>query len=342
MRFTYCPHCGTKAIQKEIGDEGLMQYCPQCEIPLWDMFSTCVICAVINEEREVALLKQSYVTTANYVCVAGYIKMGESAEETARREILEEIGLQVEELSFVRSYPYEKKGQLMLGYKAKVKKAEFTLSGEVDEVIWVSFTDALSKIREGSIAWQLVKEVIEEEQASENKLLEGMLARRSIRKYTGEPIAKEQVMRIVQAGLASATSKNRKPWKFVVVQDKELLAALAKSRVGSAKMLESAGCAIVVFANTEITPDVWIEDASIAMSNMHLMAAELGLGSCWIQGRCREAENGQSTEVYVRELLSVPENYALEAILSVGIPAEQKDGYTVESLDMSKVHYERF
>ena len=38
MKFTYCPHCGTKAIQKEIGDEGLMNYCPTCEIPLWDMF----------------------------------------------------------------------------------------------------------------------------------------------------------------------------------------------------------------------------------------------------------------------------------------------------------------
>ena len=37
MRFAYCPHCGTKAILKEIGDEGLMPYCDQCQIPLWDM-----------------------------------------------------------------------------------------------------------------------------------------------------------------------------------------------------------------------------------------------------------------------------------------------------------------
>ena len=114
MKFTYCPHCGTKAIQKEIGDEGLMNYCPACETPLWDMFSTCTICAVVNEYREVALIKQSYLNTANYVCVAGYMKMGESAEDTASREVEEEIGLKAEKVSFVRSYPYEKKGLLRL------------------------------------------------------------------------------------------------------------------------------------------------------------------------------------------------------------------------------------
>ncbi len=161
MHFTYCPHCGTKAIQKEIGDEGLMQYCPQCEIPLWDMFSTCIICGVVNECREVALIRQSYVTTTSYVCVAGYMKMGESAEETVRREVQEEVGQTVEKLTFIKSYPYEKKGQLMLGFKAEVKKKEFQLSGEVDEAEWFSFDEVLKKIREGSIAWQLVKEIIE-------------------------------------------------------------------------------------------------------------------------------------------------------------------------------------
>ena len=71
MRFKYCPHCGREAIQKEIGDEGMIPYCTQCEVPLWDMFTTCIICAVVNEQREVALLRQDYVSTTQYVCVAG-------------------------------------------------------------------------------------------------------------------------------------------------------------------------------------------------------------------------------------------------------------------------------
>lgn len=162
MRFTYCPHCGSELIKKEIGDEGMIPYCTQCKVPLWDMFTTCIICAVVNEEREVALLRQNYVSTTQYVCVAGVMKMGESAEETARREVKEEIGQDVEKLEYIQSYPYDKKEMLMLGYKASVKKKEFVLSGEVDSVEWVKFEDALSKLREGSIAWQLVKTVIEE------------------------------------------------------------------------------------------------------------------------------------------------------------------------------------
>lgn len=161
MHFTYCPHCGSKLIDKEIGDEGMIPYCESCQVPLWDMFITCVICAVTNEFNEIALIKQQYVSSSNYVCVAGIMMLGENGEETALREIKEEIGLDVENIQYIHSYFYDKKNMLMLGYKANVKKAEFTISKEVDSVAWVPYKDALSKLREGSIAWQLVKEVIE-------------------------------------------------------------------------------------------------------------------------------------------------------------------------------------
>ena len=161
MKFTFCPHCGDKLIKKEIGDEGMIPFCERCSEPMWDMFRTCIITAVVNEEREVALLRQNYVSTTSYVCVAGVMKMGESAEETVIREVKEEIGLDVEELEFVKSYPFERKEMLMLGYKSIVKKADFHTSVEVDSVEWVKFEEALSKLREGSIAWQLVKSVIE-------------------------------------------------------------------------------------------------------------------------------------------------------------------------------------
>lgn len=161
MRFTYCPHCGNELIKKEIGDEGLVPFCEKCSVPLWDMFTTCIITAVVNEYDEVALLKQSYLTSASYVCVAGHMKIGEAAEETVVREVKEELGLDVESLNFVKTYPYEQKEMLMLGYKAEVKKADFVYSQEVDSAKWFSFDEALENIREGSIAWQLVKEVIE-------------------------------------------------------------------------------------------------------------------------------------------------------------------------------------
>ena len=161
MRFTFCPHCGMKLVEKQIGDEGMIPYCEGCKIPLWDMFTTCIIAAVVNENREVALLRQNYVSATNYVCVAGVMKLGESAEDAAIREIREEIGQEVESLEFVKSYPYEKKEMLMLGFKATVRKAALSLSAEVDAAQWVAFDQALEKLRPGSIAWQLVKNVIE-------------------------------------------------------------------------------------------------------------------------------------------------------------------------------------
>ncbi|MGN0666095.1 MAG: NAD(+) diphosphatase [Huintestinicola sp.] len=160
MRFTYCPHCGEKLISKEIGDEGMIPFCPQCSIPLWDMFTTSVIAAVVNEYEEIALLRQNYVSAYKYVCIAGIMKMGESAEDTVIREVAEETGLEAIELRYIKSYPYEKKEMLMLGFEVRVKKAQFRLSGEVDSAEWVKLEDAPMMLREGGVAWQLVNEVI--------------------------------------------------------------------------------------------------------------------------------------------------------------------------------------
>lgn len=159
--FKYCPQCGEKLIPKEIGDEGQIPFCEVCRRPFWDMFTTSIICAVINEYNEIALIRQSYVSQTKYVCVAGIMKPNETAEETAVREIKEEIGLDVKKLEYIRSYFYDKKSMLMLGFKATVKKAKFVLSGEVDSAEWFTLDNALDKLREGGIAWALVKEILE-------------------------------------------------------------------------------------------------------------------------------------------------------------------------------------
>ena len=90
----------------------------------------------------------------------GIMKPGESAEETVAREVKEEIGVDVKSVTYIKSYPFEKKEMLMLGFKATASKAEFKLSGEVDSAQWVKFEDALPFLKAGSIAWQLVDAVI--------------------------------------------------------------------------------------------------------------------------------------------------------------------------------------
>lgn len=171
-------------------------------------------------------------------------------------------------------------------------------------------------------------------------LLELMLKRRSIRKYTGEAIPDERIEQILQVGLLSISSRNLKPWEFIVVRDKEKLTALSKAKKAGAGMLEHADCAIVVVGDRDRS-DVWIEDCAIAMTYMHLMATELGLGSCWVQYRLRQGEAGDS-EAYIRELLGIPENYGVLAVLSIGVAAQTPKGHTLDELQWEKVHRETF
>ena len=173
------------------------------------------------------------------------------------------------------------------------------------------------------------------------ELIEIMKNRRSVRKYTGERIPDEKLELVLQAGLLSASGRAKRPWEFIVVRGKETLAAMSECREGSARMLVWADCAVAVIADAEKT-DVWTEDCSIAMSNMHLMADSLGLGSCWIQGRLRTAADGRTTEEYLRELLGFPENYVLEAVLSLGVPDGHPEPYKIEELKTEKIHRERF
>lgn len=106
-------------------------------------------------------------------------------------------------------------------------------------------------------------------------------------------------------------------------------------------MLAGAQAAIVVVADSTAS-DVWIEDCSIVMSNMHLMADSLGLGSCWIQGRLRVTPNGETTEDYLRKFLGYPKTYVLEAVLSLGMPQNHPAKQELSALPLDKIHWEKF
>lgn len=174
----------------------------------------------------------------------------------------------------------------------------------------------------------------------EKTMVELLRERRSIRRYTGEAVPEESLKQILQAGLLSPSGHNAKPWEFIVVRDKETLNKLSQCREGSAEMLKGADCAVVVLGDEEKT-DVWTEDCSAAMMNMHLTASSLGVGSCWIQGRLRTV-NGESTETVVKNILGFPDHYRLEAILSLGMPAVHPEARKLEELPEDRIHWERF
>lgn len=169
-----------------------------------------------------------------------------------------------------------------------------------------------------------------------------LMKRRSIRRYTQERIPDEVLTQILNAGLLSPSSRGICPWEFIVVREKDCLAYLSGCREGGhASMLQGADCAVVVVANPE-NADAWIEDCAIAMSNMHLTADSLGVGSCWIQGRMRNAEQNITTEAYVRKYLQFPDTFQLEAILSLGMPAAFPKPHDLKNLPLKKIHWEKY
>ena len=172
-------------------------------------------------------------------------------------------------------------------------------------------------------------------------IISEIAARRSIRKYTDEKIPEGYKKEIIAAGLLGASSRNIRPIELIGVEDKELLEKLSHSRQIGSPQVAGADLCIVVAAD-ESKSDAWIEDAVIALDNMHLAASALGVGSCWIQVRNRMAADNYTTEEYIKELLGIPGTFRVEGMMSFGMPAETKEPYDVDKADFGKYHKDKF
>ncbi len=173
------------------------------------------------------------------------------------------------------------------------------------------------------------------------ELIELMRNRRSVRQFTEETVPQEKIEKVLQAALMSASGRAIRPWEFIVVQDKEGIQALSGCRPGVGKTIAGANVAIVVVGNTEQS-DIWIEDCSIAMANMYLMAEEQGVGGVWIHCRDRETPDGGSTEAYVKNLLGIPAEFRVLSMFVFGVPAAHPAPYELDQLKTEKIHYDKF
>lgn len=167
------------------------------------------------------------------------------------------------------------------------------------------------------------------------ELMEAIAGRRSVRAYTGEPLAKEQIEKLLEAAVLAPSGMNTQPWVFGVIQDPARLRDLnarakahllstiddASPLAGYRANLENpetdlfygAPALIVIYAKPAVTSQI---DGCLAAQNLMLTAYSMGLGTCWIG-----LAHGLLATAEVKAQLGAPAECSLVAPIIVGRPA---------------------
>lgn len=144
----YCGHCG--AVTKA-NDSGFEKQCPTCHLLFYPRISPSII-VLIRKDNEILLARKANFLPNVYGLIAGFVEVGESLEETVRREVYEEVGLQVKNIQYFDSQPWPFPDSLMIAFTADYDSGEITLrDGELEAAAWYT-ADNLPGLPSSSIS----------------------------------------------------------------------------------------------------------------------------------------------------------------------------------------------
>ena len=135
--------------------------------------------------------------------------------------------------------------------------------------------------------------------------------RRSVRRYTDEPVPRQVLERIVAAGVEAPSGCNMQLRQYIIVDDPGVMDQIRPV----SKALRGARAVIVLLVEPQSSKfgiEFWVQDASAAMENMLLAAVALGYASCWVEGALRNCEDT------LREVLGVPGSLRIWSLAPVG------------------------
>jgi nitroreductase len=167
--------------------------------------------------------------------------------------------------------------------------------------------------------------------------METMFSRRSIRDYTKDVISREIIHELLQAAMSAPSSKNLKPWHFIVMDDRRTLNRIPLY-FPYTYMVRRAPLAVIVCGDkSKSAYDIyWTFDCSAATENLVLAANAKGLGAVWCGAYMAEVPQ----EVSFQTWLGIPDNIVPFAIVPIGYPAESKSG--TDRYEPEKVHLNRW
>ena len=168
------------------------------------------------------------------------------------------------------------------------------------------------------------------------ELMEAIRTRRAVRDYEDKPVPEDKLRNVLEAARLAPSASNRQRWKFIVVRDIKRRPELSLAAGGQIHLMKAP----VVIAAVATYPEyvmrcgvpAYAVDLAIAMDHITLAAVDEGLGTCWI---------GAFSQDEVREVLDVPENYRIVALMPLGFPKQENKIKSRKSLE-EIVCYETF
>lgn len=170
-----------------------------------------------------------------------------------------------------------------------------------------------------------------------NEVIQTIFKRRSIRKFTGQPVDNQALTLLLKAAMSAPTASNSQPWEFIAITEPEILNRI-QGKLYFARY--NAPAAIVVCGNPSIANNpsgkrYWDQDCSAATENILIAATSLGLGTVWIG-----IHPLPSVIKPMRELLDIPEHVTPLSMVYIGHPAEEKPTRT--QYDEHRVYWQKY
>lgn len=151
--------------------------------------------------------------------------------------------------------------------------------------------------------------------------LQIVFSRRSIRKYSDQPVSEADITSLLEAGMAAPSAMNKRPWHLVAVTDRDTIRAMAQTPPYG-RTLPDAALVIVVCGDPSVS-DWWLQDCTLATENILVAAAALGLGGVFLGCHGKEER-----ERPIRRVLDIPDEIGMASVLCIGHPAEAKEPRT--------------
>jgi len=163
--------------------------------------------------------------------------------------------------------------------------------------------------------------------------MKSILTRRSIRKYTDQPVSDDLIKQILEAAMAAPSAGNEQPWQFIVINDRKILDEIPAIHPYAA-MIKEAPMAILVCGDLskEKYPGYWPVDCAAATENLLIAVNALGLGAVWCGVYPREERMAG-----MKKLFAIPDGIMPFALIPLGHPAEQKP--PADRFDPSRIHH---